>query len=88
MILPIKLKHLALAVLCAVRSRARRVVVVEEAVQARAVDHRIPRVEEAEAKRVAVSGKTGAVVWVFDGGVGGVGTVFCVWVGLVVAGVC
>lgn len=82
----INVEHLALTIHGTRRRRARRVVVVEEAVQTRAVDERVVRVEEAEAERVAVAGEAGGVVGVVDGCVAVVGAVGGVGVGLVVSG--
>lgn len=47
--LPVNTKHLALTVLRAIRRRARGVVVIEETVQACAVDHSVSGVEQTEA---------------------------------------
>lgn len=83
---PLNTKHLTLTALRITRRRAFCVVVVEEAVQTRAVDDRAPSVEEAEAQRVAVSGEAASEIWILEGGVGLVGAVEGVWVGLVVGG--
>lgn len=53
--LAINRKHLALAVLRAIRRRARGIVVIEEAVQTRAEDDCDAGVEEPEAQRVAIA---------------------------------
>lgn len=82
--LAINRKHLALAVLRAIRRRARGVVVVEKAVQTRAVDDRVAGVEEAEAQRVAIARQAGAVVRVVDGVAARVWAVSGIGLGLVV----
>ena len=54
--LPIHAKHLALAVLRAIRRRARGVIIIEETVQTCTVDHGVAGVQQTETKRVAVAG--------------------------------
>lgn len=84
--LPLNTKHLALTNLVIIIRRARRVIVIEETVQSRAVNNRVARVEQAQAQRVAVSGQAVRKIGVIESGVGFVGAVGGVGVGLVIGG--
>lgn len=60
-------EDLALAVLRTTSVRACGAVIVEETVKTSSVDPDIITVQDAQAKSIAVTGQTGAVVWVIDG---------------------
>jgi len=75
----------ALAVLGKRERRACSAVVVEEAVEAGAVDDHVLGIENTKTERIAVSSQTAAVVGILECGVGRVWAIGCVRVWLVVS---